>query len=76
MRYNLYRHDFCGAAYSEPLAPLWIGRRCRFCGHISGLDDWQIVSMPIVMSICEKSTIRIPLWKRIFDSCNINCLGE
>jgi hypothetical protein len=62
---------------SQPLPgsdPNWIGFICKFCGHISGLDAWQIRDMPINMAECNKSPIRIGFFEGIKGS--INCFGK
>lgn len=67
------KHIFSEPTYPEPYrAPKWLGRRCRFCGKISGLDDWQIVDMPVSMARCKSSTVKIGFIERITGA--VNCL--
>ena len=54
-------------------APNWIGFTCRHCGKISGLEAWQIESMPVEMATCDKSPARMSPLEAI--SRNINCLA-
>lgn len=61
--------------WSRPMpdiAPNWLGYTCRFCGHVSGLDGWQLRDMPSSMARCDSSTLRAGLWERFTDS--VNCL--
>ena len=73
MHMNKYKHKFTTPTHPEPFISLWFGRKCMFCGKISGLDDWQIVDMPIDMAECEKSIIRIGYWDRFIRE-STNCL--
>ena len=70
---RIRKHLFREPTNPMPEAPLWLGRRCVFCGKISGLDDWQIRDMPKEMARCDtgvKST-----WGE-FLSRSYNCLAQ
>jgi len=67
------KHKFTTPTHPEPLIPNWLGRKCIFCGKISGLDDWQIIDMPIEMAECKKSNIKISFWDRFIKE-STNCL--
>lgn len=51
---TLYRvHEYGRGEPPMPdLAPGWLGHTCVYCGHVSGLDDWQLADMPLEMSRC------------------------
>jgi len=73
MNKHKFKHRFTTPTHPEPSAPLWLGRKCKFCGKVSGLDDWQLTDMPVDMAICEKSTLKMGFWER-FVSQSVNCL--
>ena len=72
MKLRKFKHKFETPTHPEPLAPMWLGRKCIFCEHISGLDDWQIRDMPVDMAECEKSTLKMGFIERFNES--VNCL--
>jgi hypothetical protein len=67
------KHVF--GSWSRPMpdvAPNWLGYACNFCGHVSGLDGWQLRDMPTSMAACPASTVRAGWWERLTGS--VNCL--
>jgi hypothetical protein len=83
---TLYRHDFRPPAEFRGVAtvnkvavmrsiiPTFQGWTCRFCERVSGLDDWQIIDMPVEMARCSKSDIPITFRQKFTNS--VNCLGK
>jgi hypothetical protein len=83
---TIYRHDFippgkCGGiatinkvAVMRTLIPNFQGWTCRFCEKVSGLDNWQIIDMPVDMAKCTKSNIPITFRQKFYES--VDCLGE
>lgn len=68
------KHQFGPATHPMPeLAPRWLGLQCLYCGHVSGLDPWQLRQMPGSMAACVVSPVRAGLWEWLTDT--INCIA-
>jgi hypothetical protein len=59
------------------LAPAWVRYRCRYCGHPSGLFDWQMADMPSDMWVCSEGK-RLSLRELVSTTYggSVNCLGK
>jgi len=45
-------------------APNWIGYTCTCCGHISGLDAWQLHDLPPSIAKCPQGR-SLRWWERL-----------
>ncbi len=56
MKIPMKKHEYVdqGQMPMPDLAPNWRGFVCKHCGHVSGLDAWQVENMPESMAACPR----------------------